>query len=144
MVVRFNKVRYDFGASHEKKLKPLLEQLLNEKLVKTRHLYDVMDFESESYFVELKSRSPEYYPAHFDTWYIPTCKGIEAWKNKHKKTVFFYYWTSTEDLYRLDFDVKKFKKYHRDVPSWHLEQQEQMYCKASDFTLVKEGGWLGD
>lgn len=143
-MIRFNKSRYDFGVSHEKRLKPILEQILGESLVKTRHLYDVMDFESKSYFVELKSRSPEYWPSDFPTWLIPSCKEAEAKRNSHKKTIFFYYWVSTDDLYRLDYDETVFKPYKREVPSWHLEKQEQMYCKKDDFHLVRAGGWAGD
>ena len=95
-----------------------------------------MDFESPTYFVELKSRSPKYHPADFEGWLLPCCKGEEAKKNKHKKTLFFYYWQITNELYVLEYDEKLFEGFEREVPSWHKEKQEHYYVPASEFSLV--------
>lgn len=133
---RYNKDRHEFGILHEVRLKPLIEQIIGEPLTKTKHFYNVMDYESPSYFIELKSRSQKYHPDNFPTWLIPSCKEQEAKKNKHKKTIFFYYWLAVDELYRLDYDPSLFESYHREIPWFHRERQEHIYCDKDDFQLV--------
>lgn len=135
--MRYNKQRHDFGTQQEERLKSLLEAFCGEPLTKTRHLYDIMDFESESFWIELKSRTKKYHPDDFSTWLLPSCKGDEASKNKNKKTLFFYYWQVTDDLYVLEYDEVLFTTFVRQIPSWHKEQQEHFYIPAEEFSLIQ-------
>ena len=97
-----------------------------------------MDFTSPSYFVELKTRSSTYHPTDYSTWLLPSCKGTEAEKNaaNQKKTVFFYYWATTQELYLLEYEKTLFDSFHKDIPPWHADHQEHFYVPASDFSLV--------
>lgn len=133
---RYNHSRYTFGSALENKLKPLLEQILGETLTKTREFYDMLDFESESYFVELKSRTKQYYPSDFNTWLLPVCKGEEANRKNHKKTFYFYYWSSTDEIYLLEYDNDLFNTFHQEIPYWHLEQQNHYWIPCSEWSLV--------
>lgn len=136
MAVRYNKKRHDYGIKKEELLKPLLEAFCEEPLTKTGKFYDVMDFVSDSYYVELKSRTEQYRPEDYDTWLLPCCKGTEAKKNSHKRTLFFYYFSSTKELYVLEYDEKLFATFKREVPSWHKEKQEHYYIPSSEFSLI--------
>ena len=137
MAVRYNKKRHDYGTKWEQKLQPLLEAFVGEPLTKTRHLYDIMDFVSKSYFVELKCRSKKYHPADFQTWLLPSCKGKEAAKHPDKITIFFYYWETTDELYLIEYNDPLFQTFHREVPSWHLEKQEHYYVPTEEFSLIE-------
>lgn len=136
-MIRYNAKTHNYGIDKERKLKPLLEAVVGESLTKTRHLYDIMDFESESFLVELKSRTEQYHPADFTTWLLPTCKGEEAKKNKHKQSLFFYYWAITDELYMIEYDEKLFETFNKSIPTWHKEKQEHYWVPASEFSFVQ-------
>lgn len=96
-----------------------------------------MDFVSDHHVVELKSRSMNYHPENFKTWLLPTCKAKEATKIKDKKVLYFYWWPLTKELYVLEYDEKLFQSFYKEVPEWHLDQQEHYYVPASEFSLVQ-------
>lgn len=134
---RYNKERHDYGTTQEERLKPLLEAIVGESLTKTAKFYDVIDFSSQSYILELKSRSTKYHPADFPEWLLPSCKGEEASKHPNKKFIIAYYWETTDEIYILEYDETLFKTFRRAIPSWHKEQQEHYYISSQEFSLVE-------
>lgn len=117
-----------FGLSWEKELMPLCSQVLSEELIKTESEYDTMDFVSGNCWTELKVRGPWYYPQQFPTWLIPYCKIQRAMKEvKEKQVFFFYYWTSTKQLFVIEYDRKLFEQFLVDVPEWNRAKQLQVY-----------------
>lgn len=137
MAIRFNPARHAYGTKWEQTLKPLLETVLEEPLTKTKQTYDLMDFTSDSFFVELKCRSPIYHPEDFKTWVIPSCKIREASKHPDKKTIFFYYFSSTDQLFMIEYNEEIFNTFTQAVPSWHADKQEHHFCPAEEFTYVE-------
>lgn len=134
---RYNHQRHQYGITQEQKLKPLLEAFVGETLTKTRHRYDIMDFVSDSFLVELKSRSLRYHPDDFSTWLLPVCKGEEAKKNKNKTVLFFYHWATTDQIFVLEYNQDLFATFHKEIPEWHLEKQEHYFVPATEFSLVE-------
>jgi len=133
-----------YGENAEITLKSRLEKILGENLVKTPSKFDKFDWESESFFVELKSRRKPYTPASFATWYLPICKGIRA-SQETKKVVFFYYFDSVDELYRLDYCEELFDSFVREIPYGHRDKQIHFCIPSyrfkkieSEQTLVQE------
>jgi len=125
-----------YGENAEITLKSRLEAILGETLVKTPTKYDKFDWESESYFVELKSRRKPYTPASFPTWYLPVCKGLRA-SEETKKVVFFYYFDSVDELYRLDYCEELFDTFVREVPWGHRDKQVHYCIPAYRFQKIE-------
>lgn len=138
-MIRFNKARHEFGKSAEKDIKPYLEFLLGEELTKTESAYDTMDFVSENYFIELKTRTVRY---HWDTplihkegWLIPACKIDRARKEK-KKVLFFYFWKSDNSLWELEYSPEAFADLEPAIPSWHADKQLHYYVPQDRWRLI--------
>lgn len=132
---RYNAQTASFGARFEVYLKPMLEQALSEPLTKTAQLYDIMDYTSESWDVELKTRGYNYSPNSFATWLLPQCKGLHALQSS-KPTIFFYYFPSVDRLFYLIFDETKFNEYEVRVPPENLYHQLHYYSKKEDWTEI--------
>lgn len=133
---RYNQERHEYGTKKETELQALLEAFTGEPMTKTRHLYDIIDFESASFCVELKSRKEHYHPSSFRTWLLPACKADLA-RRTAKTSLFFYWWDSTKELYVIEYDPALFATYERGIPEWHAERQEHLWIPASDFSLVQ-------
>ena len=114
--------RVDFGLAMEKELKPLIEQVVDEPLVKTGNTYDTMDFVGEKCLTELKVRNKNHHPERYESWLLPYCK-VKRASTEEKDVFFFYYWTSTGELFVLPYDSEVFSKFKPYVPEFHADQQ---------------------
>ena len=125
--------RGPFGLHYEKVLKPTIEKLIGEPITKTEVGTDTMDFYSEHYFVELKTRSDIYHPSQWfikrDGWLLPYCKMVRAREEakKGKRCIFFYFWTAGKTLWRWDYNEEELATCKADYPEWHRDQQRQVY-----------------
>lgn len=123
------------GYHYESKLKPVIQKQIGETITKTTLQTDTMDFESESTFAELKSRSDQYHYSQWfikrDGWLLPTCKINRAKEElkKGKKVIFFYFWVADKSLWRLDFTEEGCLDMNHKYPEWHHDQQQQTYIK---------------
>ena len=127
--------RVQFGKKYESLLLPLLEQIFQEKLTKTKERFDTMDFEGDSCWVELKVRSHNYHPSQFKYWLLPYCKTTkEVYRSKN--IFFVYYWTSTKQLFILPYS-SQFDSYTVDVPEWKEDRQLQIYVPATDWEEIR-------
>lgn len=130
------------GLYYEKILKPALETAVREALVKTAEEMDCMDFEGQSCFVELKTRSDKYhYSQSFiqrDGWLLPSCKITRAREEvkKGKRVVFFYFWKAGKSLWRWDFSEEGCRNALEKYPEWHDDKQKQIYIKEQHWTRV--------
>lgn len=134
-IMKPGSARVAFGLTREDRLKPVLERNVGEPLTKTAQRYDIFDFTSPSYLVELKCRSDAYTPDSFRTWLMPVCKGREA-STSQKLTRFFYYFNSTNELFTLDYDKELFDTFTREVPEWHPDHQEHYYIPRDCWTKI--------
>lgn len=134
--------RGPLGLYYETILKPALEQSIGEVLVKTEDERDTMDFESQNYFVELKTRSDQYhYSQSFikkDGWLLPSCKIRRAREEvaRGKKVVFFYFWKAGKSLWRWDFSEEGCLDALEKYPEFHLDRQQQTYIKEHHWVRV--------
>ena len=126
--------RVHFGKKYETLLHHLLEQVFQEKLMKTAEEYDSMDYEGESCWVELKVRANWYWPCQFKDWLLPYCKTQRA-KKEEKNVYFVYYWTSTEQLFIIPYS-SAFDSYVVDVPEWKQDKQLQVYVPSHDWEEI--------
>jgi hypothetical protein len=136
MEARYNKLRHEYGLLKEKELKALLEAVCREPLTKISHRYSIIDFESPSFYVELKSRTPKYRPETLKSWLLPTCKAKEAKKRNDKQSLFFYYWSATDQLFVLEYNEELFATFPKEIPDWHQDQQEHYYIPSEHWTLI--------
>lgn len=130
------------GLYYETILQPKLERSVGESLVKTSDEMDTMDFEGETCFVEVKTRSDKYhYSQPFikkDGWLLPACKIARARQEAKngKKVVFFYFWKAGKTLWRWDFSEEGCLDGKEEYPSWHADQQKQAYIKEHHWKQV--------
>jgi hypothetical protein len=137
--MRFNKERWEFGKASEKEIKPFLESIIGEPLIPTSKFYDTMDFESESYLIELKTRSNKY---HWDSpvilkegWLLPECK-IDRAKKETKKVLFFYFWASDQSLWTLEYSPEVFADLKPKIPFWNPDRQPHFYVPQDEWTRI--------
>jgi hypothetical protein len=141
-VVHPYQFRGPFGLYYEKVLQPALEKSVGEPLMKTSDEMDMMDFEGDTCFVEVKTRSDQYhYSQEFikkDGWLLPSCKIARAREEakKGKTVVFFYFWKAGKSLWRWDFSEESFLDCNEKYPEWHHDQQKQAYIKEQNWTRV--------
>lgn len=104
-----NKLKEDayfrMGDENEKLFTPILKKRFGEDIKKTFHMKSVLDFESPTHFIELKSRT--YSHTAFKDWMVGDNKRLMGLKKiKQGKRVFFvfafktggsYYWELTEE-----------------------------------------------
>lgn len=134
--------RGPLGLYYEKVLQPALETAVGETLVKTAEERDTMDFEGETCFVEVKTRSDQYhYNQPFiknDGWLLPFCKIVRARQEvkKGKRVVFFYFWKAGKSLWRWDFSEEGCLGAKEEYPPWHQDKQKQVYIKEQHWTRV--------
>lgn len=125
--------RRAFGLANEARLLPTLQSIIGEPLTRTSQRYDTFDFSSPNYDVELKCRSDSFTADSYDTWLMPVCKANKASLSK-KRTAFFYYFNSTNELYRLDFNPELFTTFQRNIPPWNKDKQEHFYIPRECWT----------
>ena len=136
---RFNSERHQFGKLGEEEILPILEVLLGENLTPTEKLYDVFDAESESYWIELKTRTAKYHwsdKCMKEGWLIPKCKIDRALKEK-KKTNFYYYWTSDKSLWELEFNPEILEGLICKIPWFHADKQPHYYFPQELWTEIQ-------
>ena len=126
----------EFGRLHELLLKPIIESAIDEKMTKTPTQYDKFDFESENFWIEVKSRAPPYTSESFSDWYLPVCKGLRAEQEK-KRTLFFYYWAKDEKLFFIEYDRKVFDGFKTEVPHKHPDNQLHYKIPKSEWTEIE-------
>lgn len=131
-----------FGYHYEKVLKPAIEKILGESILKTTTETDTMDFFSKNCFAELKTRGDQYHYSQWfikkDGWLLPTCKIRRAIEETQqgKKVVFFYYWTAGKSLWKWDFCLDDLKDTLDEVPAWHHDRQRQSYVLEHHWVRV--------
>lgn len=132
--------KHTFGWEKEYALKVRLENALEEQIIKSKSRYATYDFESESWFIELKCRCKFdkngnllLYSTH-NTWLLPTCK--EALADKGKSVVFFYYFEGDQTLWYLIYDPDLFATFERRVP--FFTNQEHFYIPKECWTQLVE------
>jgi hypothetical protein len=134
--------RGPLGLYYEKILHPTLEKIVGETLVKTASCFDEVDFEGETCFVELKTRSDKYhYSQSFiqkDGWILPSCKIMRAREEvkKGKKVFFFYFWKAGKSLWIWEFSEEGCLGAKEEYPSWHQDGQKHIYIKQSNWKRV--------
>jgi hypothetical protein len=105
------KTKQQIGKEAVQIVLPMIQENLGECFTATKERFNTLDLESESYWVEVKSRCPPYHPAHpklADGWLIPTCK-IERAKKESKQTFFFYFFWEDGSLWKYRFKPEDFQ-----------------------------------
>lgn len=134
--------RSKLGLHFEKVLRPTLQNVIGETILKTEEETDTMDFYSENFFVELKARGDSYHFSQWfiqrDGWLLPYCKIQRAREEakKGKRCVFFYFWTAGKTLWRWDFNEADLVGIKDEYPEWHRDQQRQVYIPQRCWTQV--------
>lgn len=125
-------MKQEFGKACEDALKPVLERILGEELTPTRYTFDTRDYESDSFDVELKSRTRFHTPMMYETWLVP-CSKVEG---KNKRVVIFYYWAYNRSLYRCDFDEETWSSFEKSTGP--CTSQLHYWVPSSSWTLVNQ------
>ena len=106
----------EFGLMMEKRLKPVLEEALEDTLTKTSDRYDTKDFVGEKWVVELKCRRAvdslgrPVSSRTFSNWFMSATK-IEMAKQQKKDVVFFYYFERDETLFYIVYSDEEFSTF---------------------------------
>ena len=90
--------RHLFGKRQEDILLEQIQKNIGEILTQTKSKTAIYDYTTDSYNIELKSRT--YKSTAFDTWLI-SCSKFE---DVTKKIVIYYYWSRDNTLWRYDFN----------------------------------------
>lgn len=131
---------HHFGFAKELELQPRIEAALEQSVKKNAPRYHQFDYESDSWYIELKSRrATDKYnrpllPSSNNTWLLPTSKKP---KKTDKDTVFFYYFEADHSLWYLTYDEELFDTFQTDCPGWHPQQQEHWFVPAECWTLLE-------
>jgi len=106
---------YQMGDQNERIFTPILQEKFGRDIKKTFHMKSVLDFESPTHFIELKSRT--YKSTAFKEWMIGDNKRIMGLKKiKQGKKVFFvfafkeggtFYWELTEENFEAIGGMKQ-------------------------------------
>ena len=127
---RFNKERWDYGKQSFTLVCPIIEEYLEEPLIETKMFYEIMDAKTETYDIEVKSRTPKYHWKDEyimrDGWLLPKCK-IDYAKKSQRPFLFFYWWRRDNSLWEWEFNLEDLKGLEPFVPPWHKEKQEHYY-----------------
>jgi hypothetical protein len=131
---------HEHGLNAEINLKSRLEEALDESITKTTNRYDIADYISDNWVVELKSRrkldrwgKPQT-PERFETWLLPSCK-IDAYQ-EGKELVFFYHYEYDDSLWYIVYDPDTFVNFSRERPYWHATKQEHLLVPRECWTKV--------
>jgi len=100
---------HTFGWEKEVELKPKLDELFGETLMKLTDRYSRWDYECENYLIELKSRQSPLTPDSYPTWLVPACKT----EGLTKTLAIFYYFEKTKELFYIIYDTDNFKMYEK-------------------------------
>jgi hypothetical protein len=136
---------FRMGMENEKLFTPILQNKFGTDLVKTKHYFSVLDFESPTHFIELKSR--DYIFGSFSNWIIGYNKVIMGFeKIKQGKRVFFvfafkqggtYFWELTKDNFESIGGMNQVYMDGTDSRGYddfkqHLHIPSSALCKLSD------------
>ena len=124
--------RHTFGWDKETLLNPILEELHDLSFIKTSNRYDCIDFINPNLNVELKSRVGA--STTYSTWLLPTIKAKKADKSP-APTVFYYYWTADNKLFKLNYDKERFSQFRREYPPYN-PTQEHFFIDAEEWEYV--------
>lgn len=127
--------RHVMGWNSEEILKSTFERIHNMKIIKTVKRYDTIDFINPNLNIELKSRvgTKDTYP----DWLLPVIKAKRAESDiKERPTIFYYYWTGDNTLFKLDYNKERFDTYRKEYPHFN-PKQETYYIPASEWTYVE-------
>lgn len=131
--------RYPYGKEGERLFKTKIESHLKEEIQSTTSEYDTMDFESQSYFIELKRRSATY------SFYSPLIQQgglilpavkIDRANNNKKETVFYYWFDKDEKLFYWKYNWQQIKNCQPVTPSWHPDRQLSYFIPSTLWSLV--------
>jgi len=104
------KTKQDVGKEAVQIVLPIIEAHLGETFTATKERYNTLDLYSNSFWVEVKSRCPPYFPEHpklQEGWLLPACK-IERAKKEEKETYFFYFFWMDQSLWKYKFKQEDF------------------------------------
>jgi hypothetical protein len=130
---------HHFGFAKETELQPRVESALEESVKKNKPRYEQFDYESDNWYIELKSRRAKdkhgrpLLPDSNDTWLLPTSKRP---KKADKETVYFYYFEADNSLWYVVYDEETFADIPADVPYWHPTGQEHWYIPKNLWTKI--------
>ena len=122
--------RHKFGKEKEVELLERLQNNLGEPISPTEERFDLKDYISEKYNIELKSR--RYYKSDkYTHWLVPTSK----FQDTSKPLVIYYFWDGDQTLWRYDYnpeDVVNWKK----APS-PISRQEHYWIDKKYFRKIE-------
>ena len=130
---------HHFGFAKETELQPRVESALEEQVKKNAPRFSQFDYESDSWYIELKSRRAKdrygrpLLPDSNATWLLPTSKRP---KKTDKETVFFYYFEADNSLWYLTYDEELFNTFATDCPGWHPTGQEHFFVPREAWTKI--------
>lgn len=131
---------HTFGFGKETALKTRIEEVLGSEVTKAQERYAKFDYQSDEYYIELKSRRATdrrgrpLLPDSNDTWLLPTCKKPTDDK---KETIYFYFFEADNSLWYLVYDEELFATFHTDSPGWHQTGQPHYYIPKDVWTKVE-------
>ena len=94
----YTEEQYNFGKQKETELLPVIEKALGESVIPTVNRYNKVDFVSENYNIEVKSRTG--YSTAFNTWLVP----VNKFKDQTKKLAIIYHWSKDNSNWLYIFD----------------------------------------
>ena len=123
---------YSKGLEAQVFLKDVLENHIGFPLTPTTVETDTMDFDSQSYCVELKRRLKYSITDWFiqrDGLLIPAVKILRAYEEqeKGKNTRFYTYFDSDKSLWYWDFTEQDLQGVVVKIPPWHQDKQPHYY-----------------
>jgi hypothetical protein len=100
-MVKFTRLRYDYGKRKESELLERIQEDLKEEVTPSEDPFCSHDYTSENYNIELKSRT-RFDCNQYPNWFVPCNKFID--KNSEKKLVVYYHWEKDDTLWRYDYN----------------------------------------
>jgi len=125
-----------YGLKKEQENKPLFDKYFNKKFEKLPP-YHIMDFESETSFLEVKTRTNNF--NKYPTTMIPYNK-INFAKSSTKDVYFVFVFT--DDVYCIKYDNEQFKKYDVNLfkrfqrIDYNDLEKEYLYIPITDLTKM--------
>ena len=122
----YNKEKAAYGKKNEDIIQHFLPLIYGEAFRHTTAEKDELDFVSENYWVELKTRKPTYSwcddVIKREGFLMPHCKLIRA-LNERRATKFLYYWKKDHSLWEWSFTEDAAKSLKPFVPHFHYTKQ---------------------
>jgi hypothetical protein len=136
--------KVSYGLEAERKLLPILSDVIGEPLIKTVGTFDCMDMEGLTSFSELKRRTTDYTyedeRIKREGWWMPSCKVIKGWQelSEGKRVFFFYLWSCDKSLWMYEMKEGDFSSSDcHKVPKGHYDNQLHVAIPQERWTRVE-------